>query len=110
MNVLKHKILKRENFHNDDLDLAHSAKLSVLLTWPKIGPFKFGSGNIGKIGIGMFGMGKGGGKGNIGLNANVIGDANNNVAETYTKTLNVNMLTNFLCTTRNGRVMMTGID
>lgn len=110
MNVLEHKILKRENFHNDHLGLAHSPKLSLLLTWPKIGPFKSGSGNIGKIGIGMFGMGNGGGKGNIGLNANVIGDANNNVADTCTKTLNVNMLTKLFCTTRNGRGVMTGID
>lgn len=57
-------------------------------------------------------MGNGCGKGNIGLkglNANEIGDENNNVAETYKKTLSVNMLTRFRCTTRNRKVM-TDID
>lgn len=83
-----------------------------ILTCPKSGPFKFGIGNIGRIGIWIFGMGKGCGKGNIGLkglNANEIGDDNNNVAETYKKTLSVNMLTRFRCTTRNRKVM-TDID
>lgn len=112
MDILKHEILKHTNFCNCYTSLASLSLWSCfILTCPKIGPFKFGIGNIGKIGICIFGMGNGGGKGkgNIGLNANEVGDDNNNVAETYKKALSVNMLTRFRCSTRNGK-MMTDID